>query len=522
MKKTEAYGQGVQSGMKVTSLKMGMMATASWVACVMAVSVSFAYGAVKTTHIAPKPEKYALPSSGDLELSAELISTTLKNARDHFSKRKPASSSVDEKDLAEDFKAFRTKFLAVKTADELDALLVEAEKNYDSYSPDLKYFVAQVELIRPYRAIVHRMRPLFEHTKSVHSVAVTTLKSMASNLRVYLPTDQWEAGFAYVTVPSSDPALNTQFQSIREFQDFLVTTIPNLYRAMTRLNALYKGGLQKPLVWDNKLFYGTGTFEDGLDRYRTHDFPELLTTMTSLRLTAHSILVFCAYNQNEFLDFFEDMGRLAGLNGFNFLTELGVSAQERAKVWKKRKYQSFLTLSENDVGKQLMKEAFIHLKAAVFYTNTAWKHLDGKADSDYSVLSFGRFQMDRRAIELRLKNMMDMVNGPTSIRSPITGEVVDVNLPAFFSNPPSNLKQLLPTQFDKSPEFLSVKSTSGERVEYRNYFRGRAIGWDNGAWAPYFPSAAGQSSDYMMKAVRVLRQSWGGDYLSPVLNAVLL
>lgn len=469
--------------------KLIFTAAAGCFAGAIALTASSAYGAVKTSHVAPKLERYALPSSADLELSSELISTTIKNAHDRFSKRKPAATAaVDEKDLAEDFKAFRTKFLAAKTADELDALLIEADKNYDTYSPDLKYFVAQAEVIRPYRAIVHRMRPLFEHTKSVHSVAVTTLKSIASNLRVYLPTDQWEAGFAYVTVPTSDPARNTQFQSIREFQDFLATTMPNLYQAMNRLNAIYKGGLQKPLVWDNKLFYGTGTFEDGLDRYRTHDFPELLTTMASVRLTAHSILVFCAYNQDEFLDFFEDMGRLAGLNGFNFLTELGVSASERAKVWNKRKYNTFLTLAENDVGKRLMAEAFVHLKAAVTYTNAAWKHLDGKSDSDYALLSFGRFQMDRRAIELRLKTMTDMVRGPTSVRSPITGEVVDVNLPAFFSNPPVNLKQLLPTQFDTTPEFLSVKTSAGAGVEYRNYFRGRATGWNNSAWAPYFPS----------------------------------
>ena len=79
------------------------------------------------------------------------------------SKRKVASSqSFSESDLSDDYKNIRTEWLKVKTADQMEALLKTSYANFNTYSDDTKYFLAQAHLALPLRGIVWRMRPLFE------------------------------------------------------------------------------------------------------------------------------------------------------------------------------------------------------------------------------------------------------------------------------------------------------------------------------------------------------------------------
>jgi len=453
--------------------------------------------------------------------SDEFDSATFQKIMDyHKSHRKPASASVSDSQLSPAFKAFRDKFLKVKTADQLEALLVEGEKNYDSYPIDLQYFVAQFELIRPYRSIVYRLRPVFEKNRSVQSFAVTTLKSIASGLRIYLPTSQWEAGFEYITVPSVNDGQgqNRQFKTIPEFQAFLISIVPEYKKALTRIINIYKTHPEAEIVWDNKLLYGPGTFEDSLDRYRLHASSEIAGTISAGFMSLQAIYAFCSYNQNDLLEVYEALGRLVGINGFDRLfSELGISDENRHGVLMRPNFKNFLTLLP--IGESTyMRAALQYLRMAVSYLDASWKIKATDASNDYAWFNPLKLQADRRVIDLRIANMVDIVKGKTPLRSVVTGEVAEVNYPEFYMNPPKDIKRLFPVEFDRTPQFKTVNGQSGKSYEYRNYFRGRAIGWDAKAWAPYIPSIS-QNSDVGV-ALRIFNQSWGGDFLAPVADVI--
>lgn len=63
--------------------------------------------------------------------------------------------------------------------------------------------------IEPFRGIVWRLRPLFETrgmfsgNKATRSAAVTLIRAAGNLQNLYLPTEQWKAGFDYVAPPST-------------------------------------------------------------------------------------------------------------------------------------------------------------------------------------------------------------------------------------------------------------------------------------------------------------------------------
>ena len=57
-----------------------------------------------------------------------------------------------------------------------------------------------------------------------------------------------------------------QFQSIAQFQNYMIEKfIPILNESTSRILALSKNP-QKVYVWDNKMVFGRGTFEDEVKR----------------------------------------------------------------------------------------------------------------------------------------------------------------------------------------------------------------------------------------------------------------
>lgn len=463
-----------------------------------------------------------LPAFEESGFTPSVVSESIRSSR------RPASAArtLGEADLEADFKEMRDRILRVKKAEELDQILREMDRdeNYERYSDNLKYFAAQAVLLMPFRSIAYRLRPILEKSnKTVHSSSITLLKSLASNLRVFLPTDQWEAGFKYVTAPSSDDASNVQFKRISEFQKALVEQVaPQFIRAARRIQALKGKGPRSPIIWDNKLQFGPGTFEDNLDRFVAHGQPEVHATLSFIHMSLHATYAFCAYFQDDLPTVAYELGRLVGVDGFRaqFLfgpdSDLGVTAEDRTTVLRKPKFQNYLAIYQ-EAGPVLMTRSLAHLKASIYYMDASWRSLAEGESNPHAILNPSAFASDRRVAEARLKTMKDMVNGKTAIRSAVTGEVVEIDLPAFFRNPVADLKTLLPTTFDNSPAELKIRSASGRSYEYRNYFRGRPTGWDQKSWLQMLPNR-----DDVAKSLRVLNQSWGGDYLSPILASVIL
>lgn len=430
--------------------------------------------------------------------------------------RSIAGSAVEptEQDFPKDFRDFTKAFYAVNSAASLDKLIADYNSKYDTLSPETKLVVTHLSVLKPLRGILYRLRYVFEkESTAVHSSTVTAIRSLTSSMLIYLPTDQWKAGLEYVSIPSKLNAENTQFANIGQVQDYLVRVVtPILQTAIDRIKPLYLASGTTKILFDNKIAYGTGAFDDGMNRFKIIDTGEFAFDLAQLEMSIFHIDFFCSYNQDQLLQAAEDLARLTGINGFLPFSDLGVSSENRVKkVFQKSKYKSYLTLYTQDgYGNKLMKDAGARLSSALSYYQDGWKSV---VDREPSALEFTKTkvaQANDSHMQMRFTTMNSLLNG-TPVRSKITGNTVQFKLANLFQNPPVDLKALMPIAFESGSRELKVTTETNDQLTYRNYSKGRAIAWNNAAWASFVPSAAGQSPGYMAEALNTLKYTYGGE-----------
>ena len=437
----------------------------------------------------------AVPANSDYPWLADNYMNTEGLKAKERAKRKIASgSTASESMMSPQLIQFRDKFLAIKKAEEIDPLLTELDKNYDQYPADLKFVAARLIPFRHMKSIVWRLKPAVEKPKIAHSMLLTMVQNAAARMRVYFPTEQWEAQFAYVTEPfEGGPA---QFKNVEEFQIALGSQLyPDMLKAARRIEALDFS--KTPAVFDNKLGYGTASFQDDIDRFMLINEAERHATLMHMHVGLAELATFCAYNRNDVLQYTKDLGELYGIDAL-FWDVDGAPQVKRVKALKK--YKNLFTLTE--YGREWMKLSFKHLRHAVQKEHLVWEELRGRGADDMAAINPAKIIPWSREVEMHLKNVEAMLKGETEVRSRITGEVVRVNLPAYYLNPPTDLKALAPVKFDTTPEILSKG-----KLHYRNYFRGRAVEWNTEAYKPFLPGLT--SGTEVANQIRVLRQSWG-------------
>ncbi len=452
--------------------------------------------------------------------------TQVKEGKARFGsiKRNPSNQSApDESSLSPAFRRERDRFLQLKTSDELEAFLTSLENNYATMTDDdLRFFAAHVLPIRQLRGIVWRATPVYSRAKIAHSYVLTAIKSASASMRILLPTDQWEAGFDYITKPYvRDGQLSTQFQTEADLMAYLAGSYRNsLAVAAHRIQAIDLK--DKTLTWDNKLWFGKATFTDDLDRYRLVGEVERLTSLANFHGALAQLTYQRAYSSENSVRLAQDLGKLYGVDGF--LSEVdGAPAAKRVAVMRRPAYRSYGTLLED--GQHWMALSLRHLQESVRLSAITWDQIKREDRSSSEVYwfdtSFAR--SFERTSDLSIANMLAMVEGPAQIRSALTGETVTVDLPAFYRNPPQDLKSFLPTAFENSGEWkqLSLQTADGkvQNVRYRNYDQGRGTDWSLPSYRQIFPGL--QNSQDVPKSVRVLSESWGTGIAALPLAGVL-
>ncbi len=440
-------------------------------------------------------------------------------------KRKLASDmSFNGSDVSSDFQKLREEWLKCKTGDQMESLLKKSYVNYKNFSEDTQYFLAQMHTILPFRGIIWRLRPLFENSKgflgnkSTHVAAVQAVRSSISALKMFLPTQQTDAAIQYFTEPSVEMSKADQFNSVSDFQKFLTEKfIPVLGESTSRVIALTKNSGQKVFVWDNKMAFGSGSFEDEIQRYVGHGPAEMNFVISSLYRAYHDVLVYCAYNQDYSIKLAGKVGSHLGIDSSIFASkkhDLGITDQERVKLVRTgARTNHFLELRNYNgtkYGSLLLRQAYIALKNSVVYAERSFDYLQGRDGSQAMSLNPILFQPDVAPnIEKGIKNMKAVVSGLAEVRDPVTGDTVSLNLPAFYQEPPASLTALMPTQFEGGAVKKTIKNKKGESLEVRNYLSGRSTAWDNNIWKKYVPSAEGKNGNYMAEARRIIKYSFG-------------
>ncbi len=440
-------------------------------------------------------------------------------------KRKIASDmSFNGGDVSSDFQKIREEWLKCKTGDEVETLLKKSHANYANFSDDTKYFLAQMHTAIPLRGIIWRLRPLFENSKgflgnkSTHVAAVQAVRSAVAGLKMFIPTKQTDASIQYFTEPSAEMSKADQFHSVAAFQKYLMENfIPVLNESTTRLVSLTKGNSQKVFVWDNKMAFGRGTFEDEVQRYVGNGPAEMNFVIASMYRAYHDILVYCAYNQDHAIKLAGEIGSHFGVDSSIFSSkknDLGMTDQERVALVKsaanKNNFLELRNYGGSQYGSNLLKQAYVGLKNSVVYSERAYDYLQGRDATKAMGLNPILFQQDVSPnIDKGIKNMKAVVNGPAEVRDPVSGDTVTINLKAFYHEPPQSLGQLMATGFEGGEVQKTIKNHKGESLVVRNYLHGRSIAWDNNAWKKYVPSSEGKNANYMSEARRIIHYSLG-------------
>lgn len=440
---------------------------------------------------------------------AALLLSSCKPQEMNPKNSRAASAKLSESNLSTEFRAIRDSLLATRTPSDLETIITDLDKRYEKLPPDARFLASQIIGLRAARSLVFRMRPVFENTRTTHSALVTWVKRVAANMRVHLPTADWDAYFRYVTEPSGPEA--RPFRTVSEVQAHLQDHVySEMLITASRLRSLEVSDA-KPITWDNRVIFGSDSFLDNLDRYRSLGTAERDALLAQIEAASHDLLVLCSYQLDAAPQVAQQLGRLVGFDGFLGDEVNGFSAQDRAGIL--RGQGTFLTLRPQ--GPQLMKQALDHLRKSVTLGRSAWESATRRPANAHAPLSADRLVPWQRQSELTLANIEDSLKGPAEVRSAITGEVVGLNIPAFYENPPRDLKVFLPMEFDKSPEFYNLH---GHQV--RNYFHGRATSWNVAAFKPYLTSLTAPQD--VAKAARILGQAWGGAQVLGPLRGVAL
>ncbi|WP_142697177.1 hypothetical protein [Bdellovibrio sp. NC01] len=457
-------------------------------------------------------------------MSSTEFKEAVKTAHDRGN-RKVASSGIDyESQMSDNLKEIRAKILAVKSPAQIDSLINEYQAKFDTLAPDAKMLMAQLVLLQPFKGIVYRIAPLAAKTNVTHSVMLSFVMRQAAQMKVYFPTEQANALFAYLTQPYDGVV---QFKEGEEFQAFLGDVV---YPAALKSAETIKGiPVSTPLVWDNKILYA-GIVDaniDTQDRYTLIGSAEKWALLAAKQMGLHYLTAFRSYSVKNVMAMSKEMGSLYGVDGFT--TSLlpngsvdGVNSLERTAVFKKPKYAGTFILYRD--GRLWMERSFNHMKEAVSYLRIAWEEVKDKPAAENFLLNPAFFVGFDRQINNHLSVLEEMVQGPTKIRSRLTGETMVVDLKGFYMNPPNDVKSLLPTSFDMTQKFSKTqikvgKSAKAEDVSYYNYFHGRPTDWNVNAYKTIFPEIK-KGSD-VSTAARVLAQSWGGVVLAGPLRAVV-
>jgi hypothetical protein len=452
------------------------------------------------------PEKMVFPETSE--------QTLIDNLKISDSKRRPAASIQVKAGQAQSLEQLMTELHSLKTSEQVEAYLVKLDANYDSYPANVQFYVASITPMKAFRGIFFRLRTLFENNSNFqHSQVLTFVKNLASKNHVYLPYQHVNAVFEYVASPYyAGPKLVAGMKSEAEVQVWQVNSLlPELTKTIQRLEKLT---LKDPVIWDQRIVYGPKSFQDDLGRYKQIGEFEKNILISGLYSAVSKICVTRSYNVQNSILLSKDIGFLYGLDGFGLNAVDGVSAKKVAKVIRKPAFAATGTIMPD--GAKWMKVALEASQKSFGRFKRAWNYsTNSRQNESFYVINTDYLNVNREKIEQNLE-VVDRImtsKGTESLRSAVTGEVIQINYKSFYTNPPKDLKAFLPVKFEENEQMtrtIAMSDKSTKPLTYRNYSFGRATGWNTSAFKTYFPHV--NSSEDITMTLRVLSHA-GGNWL---------
>lgn len=527
---------------------------------------AFSLSAVASKPNLPKFEGNTdgIPSTENVPYSDEAYKKEISAAVSR-STRTVASSNDEnvsnyEAAMSPELKKLRSEILAIRSSDDLDKKInalsvalesidksdaangVTRDNRYKGADRDYRYYAAQIVPLQCLKGIVWKYTPLAETSGVVDSRLVSSVFRLSQSMQLMSPqvedlidpqairkakeNNEQNISFSvfdYLTKPYNGAVLFTSGYELQEhLMNYCYTALDKSAERIDRLD------LSKRIVWDNKMYFGVGSFPDDLDRYKLLGEAERHFSLAMKNAGMHFISFFRAYSIKDYFKLQTELGKLYVQDAFpslftNSFREVdGVNIQKRAN--KIRSFPNTFILYKD--GETYLSKAWDRLVRSIQELNLVWTEVKDKPENQRNVINPAFLNAFRRGTDQTLEAWNSVIKGPADLRSRLTARTVKFDLRSFYKHPVEDLKTLLPVQFDdSSSQFVEnkfntfVRDASFNRVrapkrytKYRNWYYGEATKWDESAWKKIFPEL--KSSEEIPQYLRTMNQAWGGSTMA--------
>jgi hypothetical protein len=449
----------------------------------------------------------------------------------------------------------------IKTAAQLHTLLEDLDGKFRSgkiTEPDAQLLAAQLLLLRPMRGFVARAKRIFDSSEGnarlAHAWAVTALRATAAGIDVYFPGEHapmWQAFFDYMVEPyyaTWEPNKNKDLDPKSPCADYSQWLKNNCdirngarYQAwlflevLPRLNDLHRTlktmNLEsKPIYADTKILFGDAEFESHKDRFLRLGEAERFLLLSGTQAAISAIYGLEAYHLDGF---FESLDTVAKNYGFNatFQTTNATAEKRFNSIRNNHKFLFKFKSDYEDFAKANMRASYNALKTSMQNSYLAWLYLKARendASARDNLIDPRLVAPFQRILNTGFNNAFAIVNINDSFMDVAKGDVVSaiyngekvtVKLKEFFiNNPPKNLQNFFPTQFEGKSDRYSHLPANFEKP--RDYREGNPAEWNYGVYGQYF-EGVGSAKD-VKRTARILSQSWGGFLLGLPIAMVMM
>lgn len=495
-------------------------------------------------------------TAADFPASAKQIKQWTASGKTTPDRALAQTATADESMLSPQFIALRNRYLKIKTAAEMDALLTDLENNLSDAAKnkamplDEKLASSMLTLSVPLKSLVYLISDdrFWNGSEISHSAAITFVKSMAANFRLFTgfldgQSSPERAGFDYVTQPIGTIAQKDRFQNVEALQTYICD--PKLaYGKLTRSGGWVQSVLadwntnseatftknNRWIVWDNQalnssqIFSGTPQANNPSPAYRYMWFgkAELSLLVANLYGGIAQINMFCSYNAADAINAARQVNLKMGADGakemFNVASlgllagvnkpEYGLTEKQNVTILK-----SFPNLmAKRDLSR--MGSALKFLTAAKDYSRASLDTLvNTYPDNDRVILSRKKILPYVDDMKKGLSLATDLLEKDEVALASQTDyehtQITKVSLKKFFNNPPSDLKAFLPNPSD-TKSFDNSSYWINESKDAKNYSFGRITRWNNAALENYVIDAKGNPNpDPLIRALKIVSQVWG-------------
>ncbi len=452
-------------------------------------------------------------------------------------KRNVAQSIVDvpaiENTFDADFKELRNELLNTKVENdptgekavaEFNRIIVKwtEQKKFETLGHQTQFLVMQLKALKPYKSIIYRAREYAGKYSFVRASMVTMLRTQISGIQAFYPqqgsnVNHWEVVFNYLTMPQ--PGMGAEITNDTEYYNFLTQINREAVALTNDFNAWVAQG--KAIWWDNKILLPFASFTSEKDRYVKLGAPEQYAMLSGMFLNLSGLYSVTAYSMDGFQDLLKSIGKKFGIastgvdvNTMNvsaattLITGIdGISAKERFAMLSS-KPNLFVLMPDGKIRMQYSYEA---LKSAARAARISWEETKKLGPNEENLFDPRAIQPFSRILGASFENVDTLFQGQGAQSSLLGGEVIKLDISAFFNNPPQRLSELYPVKFVDGPKSLST-NVNGEKVKFRNYKDGMASDWNYSVYKKYFPeikSNDGKTTTEVSRYARILSQTWG-------------